>query len=180
MEIDINKLRYILNDLGYIEEVGFGQLISCNGENCIEYNGLIPEGYNSLNEWFEIETQNNRINAWKIEKNNLVYDSDKEKELIELWEKQKGLSDNYVNIISNYASIQGGNISIVPTKKKDLTYADITFDKEFSCIPVINVTPESEVTFFYVSNKSIAGFRINFYSVSTDPVNFNWVAIGKS
>ena len=34
---------------------------------------------------------------------------------------KKGLFDNYINIFSNYASIQGGNISIVPTNKKNLT-----------------------------------------------------------
>jgi len=46
-------VRYILDDLGYVEEVSFGGTIECNKKTCVEYTGAIPEEYDSLIEWVE-------------------------------------------------------------------------------------------------------------------------------
>lgn len=63
-------MRYILDDLGYIEEVSFGAEIICNDKSCIEYTGEVPDGYESLLEW----SINANIRAYKIVDGNLVYD----------------------------------------------------------------------------------------------------------
>ena len=70
-------MRYILDDLGYIEEISFGGTIECNCKTCTEYNGTIPKGYESLCEWAE----NVNIRAYKIVDGNLVYDENREKKL---------------------------------------------------------------------------------------------------
>jgi hypothetical protein len=77
-------MRYILDNQGYIEAVSFGSTLLCNGRGCTEYKGVIPNGYTSLEDWFEIAN----IRAYKIESGNLVYDSDRDLELQALWEKE--------------------------------------------------------------------------------------------
>lgn len=75
-------MRYILDGLGYIEEVTFGGLIQCNDKSCTEYNGAIPEGYETLEDW----QCNANIRAYKIVDSNLVYDEKKDNELQEQFE----------------------------------------------------------------------------------------------
>lgn len=72
-------MRYILDDLGYIEEVTFGGLIQCNNKSCTEYTGKVPEGYESLEEW-DLEAN---IRAYKIVDGNLVYDDKRDAKLQE-------------------------------------------------------------------------------------------------
>ena len=78
-------MRYILDSFGYIETISFLYGIECNNKSCTEYKGTVPEGYTSLIEWSEKAT----IQAYKIVEGNLVYDADKENELIAKWEKEK-------------------------------------------------------------------------------------------
>lgn len=75
-------MRYTLNDAGYIETISFLHVVECNNKTCTEYIGTIPEGYSSLAEWSE----NAVIQAYKIVDGNLVYDADKENQLITQWE----------------------------------------------------------------------------------------------
>lgn len=78
-------MRYILDSNGYIEEIIFGGTIVCNNNSCTEYIGDIPSGYTSLVEWAD----NANIRAYKIENNNLTYDSAKDEELQAQWEKEE-------------------------------------------------------------------------------------------
>lgn len=70
-------MRYILDDLGYIEEISFGGYIECNNKTCTEYTGAIPEGYDSLIDW--VEKAN--IRAYKLVDGNLVFDETRAAEL---------------------------------------------------------------------------------------------------
>ena len=83
-------MRYILNDSGYIETVSFNGLVECNDKTCTEYTGTIPTDYENLAEWSE----NANINAYKIVEGNLVFDSDEDTRLQNLWTSQKQKTEN--------------------------------------------------------------------------------------
>lgn len=78
-------MRYILDDLGYIEEVSFGAEIICNDKNCTEYIGDIPDGYENLLEW----SVNANIRAYKIVDDNLVFDENRNAELQTLYKQEE-------------------------------------------------------------------------------------------
>lgn len=73
-------MRYILDDLGYIEAVSC-TYIECSNKSCTEYIGAIPEGYETLDDW----VLNANIRAYKIVDNNLVYDANRAAALEEEW-----------------------------------------------------------------------------------------------
>lgn len=76
---DFEKFRYILDDDGYICHGSFGGYIICNFGECTEYNGDVPDYYSSLEDWYDGEIE--KLNAWKIVENNLVFDENKYNEL---------------------------------------------------------------------------------------------------
>lgn len=80
-------MRYILDSEGYIYDISFGAEIECDLGTCIEYTGEIPTGYTSLEEWAIGE--DGKLNAWKIQDGNLVFDSNKYEELQALWEVEE-------------------------------------------------------------------------------------------
>lgn len=80
-------MRYILNSDGYIDEISFGATIECKNQSCTEYVGAIPTGYASLKEWAIGE--DGKINAWKIQNGELLFDSNKYDELQALWEAEE-------------------------------------------------------------------------------------------
>lgn len=80
-------MRYILDNEGYIYHVSFGGYIMCDLGECTEYNGEIPDGYETLNEWHDGELE--RLNAWKIVDGNLVFDASKAAEIQERCEQQE-------------------------------------------------------------------------------------------
>lgn len=92
-------MRYILDDLGYIEEIIFGGIIECKNKTCTEYTGEVPSGYNTLLEW--CETAN--IRAFKVVDGQLVYDADKDAELQALWpdEAEYAKTDNYISSLGS-------------------------------------------------------------------------------
>lgn len=94
-------MRYILDDLGYIETISFLHEIECNNKTCTEYTGSIPEGYSSLLEWSE----NAVIQAYKITNGNLVYDASKEAELEANWEKQLAPKESYISCIAKSGGV---------------------------------------------------------------------------
>ena len=69
---DCNKLRYILTNDGYLCHASFGGFIVCDLGQCTEYNGEVPDGYETIEEWYDEEIE--RLNAWKIIDGNLVFD----------------------------------------------------------------------------------------------------------
>lgn len=72
--------RYVLDVDGYIANFYFG----CYGENCIAYEGSVPEGYESLEDWYN----NANIRAYKIIDDNLVYDENRDNELQIIYEQE--------------------------------------------------------------------------------------------
>jgi hypothetical protein len=62
-------MRYVLDDLGYIEAFSCNPII-CDNKTCSAYSGTTPEGYSSLQEW----AQEANIRAYKIVDGNLTYD----------------------------------------------------------------------------------------------------------
>ena len=83
---DYNKLRYILTNDGYICHASIGGFIVCDLGECTEYNGDIPDGYETIEEWYEEE--NERLNAWKIVEGNLAFDPNKYETLQARCEKE--------------------------------------------------------------------------------------------
>lgn len=79
-------MKYILKD-GYIDEITFGATIECKNQTCTEYTGTIPNNYSSLEEW--VIGEEGKLNAWKIQNGNLVFDSNKYDELQALWEVEE-------------------------------------------------------------------------------------------
>lgn len=102
-------MRYILDDNGYIEEIIFGGMIDCNNKSCTEYIGDIPSGYTSLIEWAD----NANIRAYKIENNNLTYDSDKDNDLITKWATEKA---------NNTPEIKGNKVTSIDSTNTNEQY----------------------------------------------------------
>ena len=93
-------MRYILNDSGYIQAVSFNNLLECQNKTCTEYTGTIPTGYENLAEWSE----NANINAYKIVEGNLVFDSDEDTRLQNLWTSQKANGTGGATNTNNYST----------------------------------------------------------------------------
>ena len=82
-DVNYNIMRYELNEAGYLEKVFFG----CASGECIGYTGNVPEGYETLEDWYEDNCNN--IKAWKIVDNNLAYDVSKDAELQKIYEQEE-------------------------------------------------------------------------------------------
>lgn len=169
------KMRYILDDDGYIESVSFDAHIICKEKECTIYSGNIPTGYKSLEDW----ATNSNIRAFFISNNNLTYDSERDTYLKTLWESELGLEDNRINVINGNSRIQSGLVTITPTKNNSATSLDVDFENEFATIPIISLTSDDEVDFLYYTNKTKAGFTINVNKKENTPINVDWMAIGK-
>lgn len=81
----MNRLRYILDNNGYLYDVSIGADISCDFGACVEYAGTVPTGYETIDEWFLGECE--KLNAWKIVDGNLVFDEIRYAELEKQAEK---------------------------------------------------------------------------------------------
>lgn len=84
---DYHKIRYILNSDGYVCHASLGGLIVCDIGECTEYNGEVPNGYKTIEEWLDSEID--KLNAWKIVEGNLVFDENKYNELQRKCEKEE-------------------------------------------------------------------------------------------
>lgn len=80
-------MRYILDDEGYVSLCSDRE-ISCENKTCTAYEGDVPEGYETIEEW----VLNANINAYKVLEGQLVYDADKDAELQAIYKKQSGPS----------------------------------------------------------------------------------------
>ena len=65
-------MRYIADSAGYVKEVSFGAVITCGGSECVEYMGAVPEGYTSLEDWFN--ACGGELWRWMIVDGNLTLD----------------------------------------------------------------------------------------------------------
>lgn len=75
-------MRYQLDNEGYLIEVNFG----CTTGMCTEYTGTVPEGYETIEEWYEDNCE--CVRSWKIVDGNLVYDASKDYKLQVLYEQE--------------------------------------------------------------------------------------------
>lgn len=66
-------MRYIADGNGYLQEVSFGADIECNGKICTEYTGDVPAGYDSLADWFTLESD--KLHRWHIVEGQLTLDA---------------------------------------------------------------------------------------------------------
>lgn len=66
-------MRYIVNADNCVLAVSFGALLNYADCDCTEYTGIVPSGWNSLEEWNEDE--GNKLWRWKIINGNLVYNA---------------------------------------------------------------------------------------------------------
>lgn len=76
-------MRYILDNNGYIEEVG-SHFMTCENKSCKDYEGDIPEGYETLEEW----AMNANIRAYKVVSGQLIYDASKANSLEQQWKEE--------------------------------------------------------------------------------------------
>lgn len=65
-------MRYIADENGYLKEVSLGADIYCEGQVCTEYIGDVPEGYDSLTDWFVLECD--KLHRWHIVEGQLTLD----------------------------------------------------------------------------------------------------------
>lgn len=65
-------MKYIADSAGYVKEVSFGAVITCGGSECVEYMGAVPEGYTSLEDWFN--ACGGELWRWMIVDGNLTLD----------------------------------------------------------------------------------------------------------
>lgn len=82
-----DKLRYILDKNSYVCHASLGGLIVCDLGECTEYNGEVPSGYSTIEEWYDREIE--KLNAWKIVEGNLVYDENRYSEIQKRCEKEE-------------------------------------------------------------------------------------------
>lgn len=69
-------MRYITNADNCLVSVSFGADIECDWGYCTEYDGAVPSGYTSLEDWYTEEAD--KLCRWKVVDGNLTLDSDAE------------------------------------------------------------------------------------------------------
>lgn len=57
-------MRFIRDDNNRLLYVSFGADITCDGQDCTEYVGAVPEGYASLESWYIIEQE--KLYRWTV------------------------------------------------------------------------------------------------------------------
>lgn len=92
---DYSKLRYILDRDGYVCHASVGGFIVCDLGACTEYNGKVPSGYSTLDEWYDVQIITKKLNAWKIVEGNLVYDPNRDYKLTLQYEQD---AKDYKNV----------------------------------------------------------------------------------
>lgn len=157
---DYSKLRYILNNEGYVCHCSIGAYIVCDLGECTEYNGEIPDGYTTLEQWYDTQIEEKKLNAWKVVDGNFVFDENKCNELQLLYETQE--EENAV-ATHKWVRNQAGKESAIiidefSTKVSDSKVAVLENSGSYD-IPEIVVSGEDasgEVNVI-VSNKNILG-----------------------
>ena len=147
-------MRYELCENGYINKVFFG----CHSGSCTLYEGIIPDGYETLEEWAEKAN----IRAYKIVNGNLVYDSAKDEEL------QK----EYANCCLVVDDIRCKNLSPV-SEKTVASGIGTSFGVTISKLKPQKIYTlsfiKSRISGVTISNAAIFGWsRIVFYNGDTE------------
>lgn len=170
MEIDYSKLRYILDEDGYICHASIGGLIVCDLGQCTEYKGTIPEGYETIAEWYDNEIE--KLNAWKVIEGNLVFDENKYKELQNKWEKEA--EENSLSTHSWVKNqIHKSNSVVVDELSNNVKGSSLVVLKDSGNYEIPNVSISGNVDEVKVisSNRNILG--INAITKTIDGVTFD-------
>lgn len=144
-------MRYILNNSGYVEEISFTHGIECNNKICIEYTGSVPEGYENLAEWSELAN----INAYKVVDGELIYDSAEDTRLQDLWDNQKKVNEESLEVYSTEEKIIGTWVDGKPLYRKSV-YVVVPNDTPHGITNAVFVS----IRGFYKSNTSSNTFPI--------------------
>lgn len=157
-------MRYIANTNGYLQQVSFGADIACNNQTCTEYAGGVPEGYKSLEEWYQAEAE--KLYRWKITSGQLTLDSS----------AAVPADTAYPPFL-----IQTGTATIsFGTSTKT---AKVTFPKAYKAAPVVLLSQVFDDTNIVVQNykPTTTGFTAMVTGAfsSTGSRSFQWVAIGQ-
>lgn len=165
-----NKLRYILNNEGYVCHASLGGLIVCDLGECTEYNGEVPSGYSTIEEWYDSEIE--KLNAWKIVSGNLVYDENRYNEIqkrceieeeentpsTHQWVRNQLKQSNSV-VIDEFSNSVSGTSLLVLENSGDYG------------IPKVNVSSDTATTCNVVtSNKNLLG--IDAVTQTTNGITF--------
>lgn len=88
-------MRYILDNTGYIYDASIGAEIECDLGTCTEYTGVVPTGYDTIEDWFLEECD--RLNAWKIVNGDLTFDEARYTRLEKLYDEQQKANAHVTN-----------------------------------------------------------------------------------
>lgn len=141
-------MRYILNSEGYIYDVSFGSEIECDLGTCTEYTGQIPTGYETIEDWFEGESD--KLNAWKIIDGNLVFDNAKYTELQEIWENE---AEENTNATHKWVREQIKNANTIEANNNE---------------EIANLFPQRTVSGTLVNCKESGNFKIPKIKINTN------------
>lgn len=160
-EINYDIMRYELDSNGYISNVYFG----CASGTCAGYQGTIPSGYDSLEDWAE----NANIKAYKIVNGNLVYDAQRDAELQAQYEveaeRNANASVGYVNDkINQISSLYDNNL------KKTTTDLRIDDASEYSIPEIVIEAKDIDLTELEYKNGgvTISNLTPNSVDVKSD------------
>lgn len=84
---EYDNLKYVLDDEGYVLHAIIGGEIDCDLGESIDYDGEVPENYETIADWLDGELD--RLNAWKIVDGNLTFDNARYKDI----EEQRKLAE---------------------------------------------------------------------------------------
>ena len=108
-------MRYIADSAGYVKEVSFGAVITCGDSECVEYTGTVPEGYTSLEDWFN--ACGGELWQWMIVDGNLTLDPSAEPPA------DPGVSDSGIIYVESVEDIpepgNTGQIYLAPATSPD-------------------------------------------------------------
>lgn len=147
-------MRYILDNEGYVKVCSRTEIV-CESKTCTAYEGDVPEGYETIEEW----VLNANINAYKVVDGQLVYDATKDNELQEQYEKESWSilleKEIFSGILSSGSSL---NYDFTPYKKLMFVYA--IYDATAT-----NNGGTSNVAWLYLDNTPRAGVHNTIVNV---------------
>jgi hypothetical protein len=151
---------YILDELGYIEEVST-HYIERDNKTCTEYAGAIPEGYETLDDW----VLNANIRAYKLDADgNLIFDADRDAALQEEYNTEPKEptcyydGDKYIIPENAYINIGG----CVTSSKKQIRFG-IFLPKSLKNIKSITVDYAKIAVRYHTG-----GYLLNMVDVTTN------------
>lgn len=129
-DINYDIMRLDLDDNNYVINVYFG----CASGGCVGYNGEVPDGYETLEEWYEENC--NCAKSWRLVNGNLVFDVSRHYELESLYKKQE--KDNACVKNKDFYQLQS---DINDIYRKDTVYGNFLYLPDVrKCSPRIKLS----------------------------------------